>query len=100
MRLGPLEQTLPNKRLTEQQLDILLRPVLRRQGLQEHHDFLEVHALQLFAPFDEEGGADVEVEVAEALVFGLRDKGRLVGMGMAVGALLALLGLGGYGWTY
>ena len=71
MRLTPLEQTLPNKRLAQQQLDVLFRPVARRQRLQEHHDLLEVHALEFVGPFDEEGGADVEVEGAETLVFGL-----------------------------
>lgn len=71
MSTTPLEQTLPNKRLAEQQLDILLRPLFSGKGLQEHHDLLEIHALQLVAPFHEEGGADVEVEGGEALVFGL-----------------------------
>ncbi len=72
MRLTPLKQTLPNKRLAEQELDILLRPVLRGEGLEEHHDLLEIHALQPLAPLDEEGGADVEAEVGEALVFVMR----------------------------
>ena len=73
MRLTPLEQTLPNERLTQKQLDVLLRPAPRRQSLQEHHDLLEVHALQLLGPFDEEGGADVEVEGGEAVRLTLRN---------------------------
>lgn len=62
MRTTPPKKTLPNKRFTKQQLDILLSPLLRRQRLQKHHYFLEIHFPQLVAPFNEEGGADVEVE--------------------------------------
>ena len=40
MRARPPEQALPYVRLTEEQLDILLRPRFRGQRLQEHHDFL------------------------------------------------------------
>lgn len=58
-----LEQLLPNERFTKQQLDILLGPISRRQGLQEHHDFLKVHFNKLIRPFDEKRRADVEVEV-------------------------------------
>lgn len=71
MRTTPLKQTLPNKRLTQKQLDIFLRPLLGWQRLQEHHNLLEIHTLQFVRPLDEEGGADVEVECCEALVFGL-----------------------------
>ena len=35
-----VEQALPDEGLAEQQLDILLRPIARRQGLEEHHGFL------------------------------------------------------------
>lgn len=69
MRLTPLEQTLPNKRLTQQQLHILLSPLLRRQTLQEHHNLLKLHLTEFLGPFDEKGGADVEVEFRETLVF-------------------------------
>lgn len=62
MRLTPFEQALPNKRFTQQQFDVLFRPILGGQSLQEHHDFLEVHALEFIGPFDEERGANVEVE--------------------------------------
>lgn len=62
MRLAPFKKTLPNKRLAQQQLDILLRPVPRRQRLQEHHDLLEVHALEFLGPLHKKRGADVEVE--------------------------------------
>ena len=34
------KQALPNKRLAEQQFNILLRPASRRQRLQEHHRLL------------------------------------------------------------
>jgi hypothetical protein len=63
MRTAPSEQTLPNEGLAKQQLDILLRPVTCRQRLQKHHDFLEVHFDELVGPFDEKGGANVEVEI-------------------------------------
>lgn len=63
VRLTPFEQALPDKRLAQQEFDILLRPVFGRQRLQKHHDLLEIHALQLFGPFDEESSADVEVKV-------------------------------------
>ena len=39
----PLEETLPNECLAEEQLNILLGPLLCGERLQEHHDFLEVH---------------------------------------------------------
>ena len=71
MRLAALEQALPDEGLAQKHLDVFLRPLGGWQGLQEHHDFLEIHSLQLVAPFHEEGGAHVEVEGCEALVFGL-----------------------------
>ena len=39
----PLEETLPNECLAEEQLNILLGPLLCGERLQEHHDLLEVH---------------------------------------------------------
>lgn len=62
MRLTSLEKALPDERLAKQQLHVLLCPVPGRQRLQEHHDLLEVHLLQLVGPFDQECGADVEME--------------------------------------
>lgn len=72
MSLTAREQTLPDECLAEEQLDVLLCPLLGRQGLQKNHHLLEVHTLQLVRPFDEEGGADVKMEGGEALLFGLR----------------------------
>ena len=71
VRRRSLEQALPDVGLAQQQLNVLLGPVARRQRLQEHHDLLEVHLYELVGPFHEEGGADVEVEFGEALFFGL-----------------------------
>lgn len=71
-----LEQALPYIRLAEEQLDVLLGPVARREGLQEHHDLLEVHLEELVGPLDQEGGADVEVELGEAVLLGLFSRGR------------------------
>lgn len=71
MRLTPLKQALPNKRLAQQKLHILLRPIPCRKRLQKHHDLLEIHLTELVGPFDQERGADVEVEGGETLVFGL-----------------------------
>ena len=62
MSLTVLEQALPDERLAQQELDVLLRPTLSWERLQEHHDFLEVHLAKLVGPLDEEGGADVQVE--------------------------------------
>ena len=45
MRTRPPKQTLPYKSLTQQQLNILLRPAPSRQRLEEHHDFLSLHQL-------------------------------------------------------
>jgi hypothetical protein len=71
MRTRPLKQTLPNKGLTKQQLNILLSPLSRRQRLQKHHYFLKIHVYEFVGPFYEEGSADVEVKFGEALFFGL-----------------------------
>lgn len=68
---GTLEEALPNKGLAEEELNVLFRPVLCREALEEHHDFLKVHADELVGPFDEEGGADVEVEFRKSLLLGL-----------------------------
>lgn len=51
VRLTVLEQALPDESLAQQELDVLLRPTLSRKGLQEHHDFLEVHLAELVGPF-------------------------------------------------
>jgi hypothetical protein len=71
MRTASPEQRLPDERLAQQQLDILLRPIPCRQGLQEHHYLLKVHLHELIRPLDQKCGADVQVEVGEAAVFGL-----------------------------
>lgn len=62
MGLTSLEQTLPDESLAQQKLDILLRPLFGGERLQEHHDFLEIHALELIRPLHQEGCTDVEVE--------------------------------------
>lgn len=62
MRAAPLEQTLPDEGLAEKELYVLLRPLLGRERLQEHHHFLKVHFAELVGPFDEEGCAYVEME--------------------------------------
>jgi hypothetical protein len=71
VRLAALEETLPDKCFTQKKLNILLRPVLGRQGLQKHHYLLKVHPLELLGPLYEECSADVKVEGGEALIFGL-----------------------------
>lgn len=71
VRLAVLEQTLPDKGLAQQELDVFLRPTLSRQSLQEHHDLLEIHLAELVGPLDQESSAYVEVEGGEALIFGL-----------------------------
>lgn len=71
VRLTIFEQALPDERLAQQELDVLLRPTLSRKRLQEHHDFLEVHLAEFVGPFHKESGAYVEVEGGEALIFGL-----------------------------
>lgn len=71
MRRRALKQALPDVGLAQQQLNVLFGPVARGQRLQKHHDLLEVHATQLARPFDQKGGADVQVEFGEAVFFSL-----------------------------
>jgi hypothetical protein len=66
-----LEEALPDKGFAEEQFNVLLGPVLCGEALKEHHDLLKVHADELVGPLDEEGGADVEVKLGEALFLGL-----------------------------
>lgn len=66
-----LEEALPDKGFAEEQLNVLLGPVLCGEALEEHHDLLKVHADELVGPLDEESSADVEVELREALFLGL-----------------------------
>ena len=40
MSAGPSEEALPDESLTEQKLNVLFCPLLGREGLEEHHDFL------------------------------------------------------------
>ena len=77
MRGRPLKQTLPDIRLAQQQLNILLRPLARRQRLEKHHNLLKVHLDQFIGPLDQERRAHVQVEFGEALFFSL-EEGRLV----------------------
>lgn len=63
MRLGAAEKTLPYESFAQQKFDVFLSPVPRGEGLQEHHNFLEVHLQQLVGPLDQECCADVEVEM-------------------------------------
>lgn len=58
-----LEQALPDEGLAEQEFNVFLCPGFRWQRLQEHHDLLEIHAKQLVRPFDQEGCADIQMEV-------------------------------------
>jgi len=71
MRTTASEQALPYERFTQKQLDIFLGPLPCGQGLQKHHDFLEVHLSELVRPLDKECGADVEMEGGEPVFFGL-----------------------------
>ena len=73
-----LKQALPNKCFTQQEFNILLRPVFGWEGLQKHHDFLfsfstglriigqytylEIHLHQLVRPFDKKGCTHIEVK--------------------------------------
>ena len=54
--------------LGHQQADVLVVPLGRRHVLDEEQDALEVLLLlQIGLPADEEGGADIEVELAESV---------------------------------
>lgn len=68
---GPLVEALPDEGLAKEQLNVLFRPVLGGQALQEHHDFLEIHLDELVGPLDKQRGADVEMKLGKALLFGL-----------------------------
>jgi hypothetical protein len=57
------EEALPDESLTQSQLDIFLRPLLGRQGLQKHENFLEVHFDQLLGPLDQERSTHIQVEL-------------------------------------
>lgn len=70
-----LVEALPDEGLAEEQLNVLFRPGLGGQALQEHHDLLKVHLDELVGPLDEQGGAHVEVELGEALLLGLGEGG-------------------------
>ena len=54
MRAAASEEALPDIRFTKQKLDIFLRPIPRRQGLQKHHHFLWTLAVR-FGSFRLEG---------------------------------------------
>jgi hypothetical protein len=72
VRTTPFEQALPYERFAQQQLNVLLGPLLSRQRLQEHHDFLEIHLAQLVRPLDEECCAYVKMEGRESIFLSLR----------------------------
>ena len=63
MRRGPFKQALPYKSLAEEKFDVLVRPLFRREGLEEHHDSLEIHLDQLIRPLDQESRTHVKVEL-------------------------------------
>ena len=71
MGTGPEEETLPYERLAEQELNVLSGPISGWQRLQEHQDFLKVHLDKLIGPLDEKSGANIQVELREALLFRL-----------------------------
>ena len=71
MRATTLVQALPYERFAHQQLNVFFCPFPGGKGLEEHHYFLKVHFAELVGPFDEEGGADVEVERRKSIFFGL-----------------------------
>ncbi|KAL3952957.1 hypothetical protein ACCO45_012900 [Purpureocillium lilacinum] len=83
-----LVKALPDEgSLAEEQLNVLFRPGLGGQALQEHHDLLKVHLDELVGPLDEQGGAHVEVELGEALLLGLGEGGKIDGVPHADGVL-------------
>jgi hypothetical protein len=45
MRTRPPEQALPDKGFAEKKLDVLFCPVLGRESLKKHHDFLNISVL-------------------------------------------------------
>lgn len=47
MSLRVAEETLPDEGLAEKELDVFLVPAAGWQGLQEHHNLLEIHLEQL-----------------------------------------------------
>lgn len=90
MSTGVLEQTLPNECFAQQQLDVLVCPLLCGQSLEKHHNplpvisvhpslpmtrklcsHLEVHLHQLVRPFYKECCTDVYMESREALLLSL-----------------------------
>lgn len=77
MRRRAFEQTLPDVRLAEEQLNVLFRPFAGGERLQEHHDLLKIHLDELVGPFHQEGSTNVEMKFREAIFFSLRGgKGR------------------------
>lgn len=71
MSLRIPEEALPDEGLAEKELDVFLIPTAGWQSLQEHHNLLEIHLEQLVRPFDQKGGADIEMEMGEPLVLRL-----------------------------
>jgi hypothetical protein len=69
--LGVSEETLPDESFAEEKLNVFLIPATSGQGLQKHHNLLEVHFEQLIGPFDQESSANIEMEVGESLILSL-----------------------------
>ena len=71
MRRRAFEETLPDERLTQEQLDVLFCPSLGGKALKKHHDLLKVHVEELIGPLHEKGRTYVQMELGEALLFSL-----------------------------
>ena len=77
MRRRPLEQTLPDISLAQQQLNVLLGPLARGQRLEKHHNLLEIQrqvaALRdLTARIDNTLAKHLEKESVEFIQFSFR----------------------------
>ena len=71
---GASVQRLPDESLTKEKLNIFLGPIASGEGLQKHHNLLEVHLQQLIGPFDQERGTYIQVKLREPLLFSLKRK--------------------------
>ncbi len=72
MSAAALEQTLPDECFAQEEFNVLFCPLLRRQGLQKHHNLLKIHFAQLIRPFDEESCTNIEMEGREPVFFSLQ----------------------------
>lgn len=71
MSAGSLEERIPDKGLAEEKLNVFDGPISSRKCLEKHHDLLKIHLDKLVGPFDQKRSTDVNVELGEALFFGL-----------------------------